>query len=698
MKPLIPLVCSLALFGCLANAQTQTLPPNAAVAATALKTGEIALEGEIKAINGATGEITILATAFATPNGSKTLAEAKSKTLITTASTLFVDRRLGSAYSISDLESGLKVRVVGRDGGTGQPMRARILEWLSKESPFPADPDSPTTLNGLLPPPQDFRGVELRVIDGGFQPENHIFDWSKNRRPVFFIKYRVSAPPTVKKERPLYEWGNLKEVKAPDGTSIYSSGAGSNTTAAGESYTRSFPRVNPQWKSVTTMWEVTSPEAGPNSNGRFKGQFQLAGDLPTREKPTSEPKTRLETPHGTVFTLQSITCDWEKKISTYVLSVEKPDDVSSPRVDTMLAGLTDEKNRNLKPGPSRQHATETQVTFSIPAVPEEGAKEAHLSLDVTEQAEAWKQKDAYKTVEMELPVAALLKANPPASVSETELEGTLPSWTAQNEMFSARIEETQPGDSLLGLLWVAPRLKPDTDEVRTLVETIAVPVGLSALNADGQKREVIFAGAESDENFFHSDGSQPTVGETVRHFNSDAGQTFGDETAFSLSVQSFKRLKSDVNLKNLVVAAGKERIVDEPTGNGNLLLKKVALVDEDATAKLLERAKGMLHFGGKKCLVLVFNRTPIARDAKVVVDSVTLRDDKGTTQTNQWNTCLWQGDALTGAANDSLTVVLPTPSEGTKSVDVRVRFTESGPVENESTLEFPAIKWQKYKQ
>ncbi|BCM91814.1 hypothetical protein IAD21_03690 [Abditibacteriota bacterium] len=709
MKRVLLTLLTIGTFATFAQAQT---PPatNAATEpgkletplannASPLEAGEIALEGEVRAINGVTGEVTIMATAFATPTGRKTFPTAKAKTLVTTGATKFVDRRVGTLYALSDLSIGLQLRAVGRDGGTGKPMNARLLEWQSLEPQLPPDPDTPIALAGLLPPPQDSKGVKVRVIDSGFQPENRIFNWSKEGRPVFFVTYRVFPPRNAKIERPVYEWGNLKELRGPNGAIIRSSGAGSNVTV-GEGRTLSFPRVNPKWKSVTAIWETTSPDARPDSSGRFQGQFQLAGTLPTPAKPKSEPQTRLETPHGTVYVLQSIECDWEKKTSTYILSVEKPDDVPDVSVDTHIDSISDDKNRNLKSGHTYQRGTDKQITLAVPVVPEAGAKEAHLSLSVTERSDSWKQKEAYSNLEIELPVASLLKANPPVAPAEvaapTEGEqGALPAWNAENETFSARIEEVQRADSLLGTVWVAPKIKTDDGAVRTLVETVAMPVALRARTADGHDHPVILFGTEADDTFFHSDGGVPTSGEIAMRFNSDTGQSFGDETAFSLDVRSFKRLQSDVDLKALAISPDTQRALDEPMGDGGLMLQKIAWLGTEATDKMVLRTGGQLQFKGKTGLILVFSHTPIAPDSQIKLDSVTMRDDTGKMQTTGWT--MWKGDALSGEANNALTLILPAPTDGTKTVDIHLHATETGPDEATSTLEFPGVKWQKYK-
>ena len=698
MKPLLLVALSLSALTGLARAQAPiaALPTPPVPAPSPLEIGEIALEGEVKAINGANGEITILATAFSTPTGRKTLPAPKAKTLVTTATTRFLDLRLNLGYALSDLNIGLQVRAVGRDTGSGKPMQVRLLEWRSTQPPIPPDPDTPASIASLLPPPQDSKGVKVRVIDAGFQPENRVFGWSQEGRPVFFVSYRVLAPRDSKTNRPYYEWGDLKGVRSPDGTFLRSSGAGWNGKT-GVGRTLSFPQVNPRWKSVTALFETTSPDAKPDSSGVFRAFYPLVGALPTKAKPKTEPKTRLETPRGTVLVLESIECDFQKKTSTYKVSFEKPDDVPDASVDISLSSVSDERGRNLKTGSSYSNNNGELLSIAVPGVPEEGAKEARLNLEVVEQAEAWKQKDAYNTIEVELPVAALLKANPPGAPAEVapptdKNQGALPSWNAENEQFSARLEEVQRSDNLLGLVWIAPKIKTDANAVQTLVETVAVPVALRARDAAGKMSEVSLFGEESDHHFFRSDGSVPKPGETATRFNANGNFALGDETAFSLDVRTFKRLNHDLDLKGVAVSPDSQRALDEPIGDGSLMLRKIAWLSGDALDKIALRTGGQLELKGNR-LVLVFARTPIMPDAKLKLNSVSIQ---GTTNQGQvWTT--WDGDALSGETNGALTVVMPAPTDGAKSLDIRLRATESGPDEATSTIELAGVKWQKYK-
>ncbi len=657
-----------------------------------LQPGEIALEGEVRGINGATGEVTILATAFATPNGRKSLNPPKPKTLVTNGQTRLIDLRQGTIYGLGDLTIGLRLRAVGRDGGTGKPMNARALEWSSPVPTIPPDPATPTPLRGLLPPPADSKGVRVRVVDGGFQPENQIFNWSKNTRPVYFLSYRVFEPREPKTTRPYYEWAHLLGVRAPDGQMLVGSGAG-NT---GEARVISFPKVNPQWKSVTAIWETTSPDANADSSGRFRAPYTLSGPLPTRENPVSKTNSQVTTAHGTVLTLTSIIGDWDKKTTTYNIEWTRPKDAPNARIDSDIQNIVDDQNRSLRAGGSYSTGTAQGVSVRMPALPEDGAKEAKITLLMTEFDEAWKQKDAYSTIEVEVPVSALLKANPPAPVVAPPADDpeALPAWSASDGKFAARIEEVQRGDNYLGLVWVAPAEKNNAEQTQTLVETVTVPVELRARDSEGKDNKMVVFGETSDEVFFHSDGAPPVPGETATRFNKNYGK-FDATTDFALDVRSFRRLRHSFSAKNLAVAPDSQRAVDETVGTGTLQLKKIAWLPADKIETLLLAQGAAAKFKGDSALVAVFDYTPFAADAEITLEKSTLRADKGDAQ--EINGPIYRGDLLSGTTAGALSLILPAPnSTAATAIDLDIRATEiSNEKAETATLKFPAVTWKK---
>ncbi len=688
-------LCALAPYPC-AWAQTPDKTELSAPQSAALQAGEIALEGEIRGINGATGEVTILATAFATPNGRKELNPPKPKTLVTNGQTRLIDLRQGTFYGLGELTIGLKLRAVGRDGGTGKPMNARVLEWSSPIPTIPPDPATPGPLRELLPPPADSKGVRVRVVDGGFQPENQIFNWSKKTRPVFFLSYRVFEPREAKTTRPYYEWARLLGVRAPDGQMLVGSGAG-NT---GEARVISFPKVNPQWKSVTAIWETTAPDAGADSSGRSRSYYTLSGPLPTRENPATKPNAQVITKHGVVLTLAAITCDWEKKTTTYTVEYTRPKEASNADISSDLSSVVDDQDRSLRVGGSFSSGTAKGVSIRMPGLPADDAKTVKLTLLVSEFDEAWKQKDAYSTLEVEVPVAALLKANPPAPIvapPATDAEA-LPAWSVSDGKFAARIEEVQRGENYLGLVWVAPADKNNAEQTQTLVEKVTVPVELRARDNAGKDRPMILFSETSDEVFFHSDGAPPVPGETATRFNKNTGN-FDDTTDFALDVRSFRRLRHSFSVKGLPVTLDSQRAIDEQTGTGTLRLKKIAWLGADKIETLLLAQGAAAKFKGESALIAVFDYTPLDADAKITLDKSTLSDNKGNAQDIKGP--LYRGDLLSGTTSGALSLVLPAPvSTGPPApatgIDLDIRATE---ISNEgaetATLKFPAVTWKK---
>lgn len=103
------------------------------------RAGEIRLEGEIRAISRTKNTIAVVVASFALPNGrTSTLLAPKLKTVtLDNKATFFIGSPL-KAIAFTDIWEWMKITVIGRDGGGGQTISARMV--LVEEPSAPAPP------------------------------------------------------------------------------------------------------------------------------------------------------------------------------------------------------------------------------------------------------------------------------------------------------------------------------------------------------------------------------------------------------------------------------------------------------------------------------------------------------------------------------------------------------------------------------
>jgi hypothetical protein len=651
------------IFGATAQAAEA---PSATVA-----TGELGLEGQVQKIDNASGQITILATAFSTSTGRKEIAPPKLKTLITTGKTRFFDERARRDFGFGAIALGLSLRVVGRDAGTGKPLDARVVLWSSLGPNEPADPETPEAIEGLLPPSQAASGVRVRIYDAGFAAPQKLFPNSDETAPIFFVAFRTFAPAEAKTKKPAAEWARFTGLTTPDGQLVYGSGGGILEKENGSGSALSFPNIDPRWKSVTANWEITSPQAPAGADGQFSGGYELKGATPSAGKPLVEPKTTLKTAHGTKYVLQSIACDFEKKTTTFTLSIEKPANVPGVRVSTYQSTIKDDLGTLFR---SSSRSDGKQFTVIANGLPAPGAKSLTIGLEVEESAPGWKKQQFYRPISLDIPVAALANANPPSLTTEDVI-----SYNAENDVFTARLEETRRSDEKWwGALWVKPQNKADT--IQTLVQNVPEITGGKAVTADGRSFDITVS--EASDVFFHSDRSAPVSEELATALQVNITDDVPIEPVrLELETTQTRQLLHSVDLPAVPIPALEGPLTfDTPQGQGTLRLQKVAFVQGKSGEDLELRTDGSARVAAQGALVMVFTVDRALPEETLRLKS--LRLDNQTIGGQSPLNSSWNGDGLSEAKNNSLwTLVVQPPTTGAKTLKVHLDLLESGPTE-----------------
>jgi len=301
-------VPSLVLFGLasissLAAAQVAPVPLSStpAPADQSVRAGEIALTGAVQTAGGPNNSFSIAAVSYTVPGGrTRPIAPAKLKIVLPTAGCNFVGE------GAEALKVGIRVRVIGPDEGTGQPLEARLVIFVDAPKPVaapappivsPASPPNSTVAStqpaAVSAPPATAadNGYSLTVTSAGFDATNS-----------FVASFRLTGPGG--KNEDLARW--FAQPQGPGLTVRVSSPSGQFVPA--QTYPTSVwaPLVDPRWPSVTLDCYGLDPGAsgspgGVEANGTRQETAVLDFKRPG-EKPESLSETTTTTA-GAVVTL-----------------------------------------------------------------------------------------------------------------------------------------------------------------------------------------------------------------------------------------------------------------------------------------------------------------------------------------------------------------------------------------------------------
>lgn len=538
--------------------------------------------------------------------------------------------------------------------------------------------------SALLPETRDSAGVGVKIVGAGFGTLREVEGASNRTVPLFYVDTRVTPPDTKTSGGIEHPWAVLKRLRGPRGETIYPD----YDVNLGETSRQVFSRVNPAWKSVTAIWETIAPGAPADISGKFKARYSLAGALPTRENPVTTPNTQLETPQGTTVTLTSIAADYAANKTTYAFNLSRPTAATSATtsIDFVTPEVRDDQNRLLSERKRGFDGRKPGMKLIFGGVPAPDATQATISFDLVEQSPRWRQREFYRTLEIEVPVAALFALQKQeADENKTEPPESLANQTyrAENGEFRARIERADSEQQFRAKIWVAP-LNANVGAPQTVAE----PVALRARNAAG---EFVPLKLEPKDiyNYFHDDSTPIAPGENWAEVRAKA-LAMGAQTTLALDVQSRERAEHFIDVRDIPIQPGQTQTLPRPASNNALWLRDVIWTSAE-TAAQIERISGERLNVPAGALVLVLVHAPFGPNNALNFDYTNASDD--TSGEALKNFGFWNGDALNGATDNAWTLVLSPPATDATHIDVRVIATEKGPIQSRATLEFPNVKW-----
>ena len=642
--------------------------------------GELALEGQVQTVDEPNGQVTLLATAFSTPGGRGAIAPPKTKVLLISEQTIFWDERIGRATKLAELMAGTPLRALGRDAGSGQSLAARLLIWRSPEPiESPTEAPKPLSVAELLPPSQEIGGVRVSLLDAGFESEKRLFQWGKNTDPTFFLAFRVETPVAVDAENPWWKWARFTGLSAPQGQTLWSSSAG----AWGEGEAQralTFARVDPRWPSVTAHWEIAPPGAPASANGQFSGYYEINGPAPSPQQPRVEPGKAIQTAHGTIYILDSIECDYARHTTTFSLAVEKPAEVPDAHVSTYPTRIRDDQGTLFR---GFTKAETDRITISCDALPAQGATALTLGLQVQESAESWKQAQFFPTIDLEIPVAALLEARPPRLKRDA-----LPNYQAHNADIAARLEEAHRSElRWWGTVWLRPTTADAPPPTETTTQIVAL--GGRATTGDGREFEVTIADTQTP--IFHGDNSAPAPGETAFALQIEiTGEVPADPVTLRLETARTRSLLHVVDLPALAVPAAGASLIPKSPARGAISLQKIAWIEtQSADATAITRRTGAT-IGPNGALALIFATKRALTASTLSVEKLQIRAPSGALPHQPSAT--YNGDVLTGAGQNTLwSLIVPAPPYGVVPLKLHLELLENGGDEPGERLDIAGV-------
>ncbi len=422
------IVASLGLAAPLARAQnTPAIAISASEAAIlAPRAGEILLEGEIVKTSADGQNLEILARAFSTPSNRRELETPRAKTLVINAQT----QLLGAKRPLQTLPPQTLVRVVGREIAE-QPFVARALLWgdaaqpattapaathsavpVAGDATIEGDATVPDAVAQILPAPRQIAGASVRLVDAGFRLDKRI-----PLAPVFYFVVRATPGAKV----------SLLNIVGPDLQLATYSAVPTQTGDGHAAENWIAPYVDARWDHVRVFMEVTAPDAPADARGSFVQNFPVELPLPALGQTIPLHKT-IATPHGSTVEISEISNNKPQKDGNGdrlsnadgTLSIEirsqKPGDAPDAKIGLWLKDYQVE-NKDWYPNSSGSEGSADKTTLHL-SRPPAAIKTMTANLEVSESAPQWVMPQYFGVATFELPVAALLKARPPATPAD----------------------------------------------------------------------------------------------------------------------------------------------------------------------------------------------------------------------------------------------------------------------------------------
>ncbi len=426
MFPIRRTVCTLCfltpgllVFAPLATAQTTTLP-------APIADQEIALQGTILSLNAAQKTLVIEATAWFKPDqAAKTLrkiAPSKRKSIVLAPKARLIDWDTDDPIAFKSLGEGDEVTVTGLEMGAGKPFQARLVAW--KGGPGKGDedmgdlPDTPRPklapgIAAILPAPQSVSEATISITDLGFKAPKDVMFAPNAKDPALYFRYQLDGKGVKGLARWLFRTGNegvfdFKGLEGPNGQKVP---VAHQETMDQAGIIAPGP-LDPQWKTITAVFELLDPKAPDDAAGAFATPLVL-DKLPIPAPGATVPITReFTTPRGTKVTLESIVAtpakDKGQPETRFNFRIEKPASIPDLKVDVNLWEMRADglKIPYHTGGSGSIEATgwHAEMHSLAPA----GAKELLAKFSINESAPSLKKRDWVHTLRFEIPVAAAL--------------------------------------------------------------------------------------------------------------------------------------------------------------------------------------------------------------------------------------------------------------------------------------------------
>ncbi len=572
------------------------------------------------------------------------------------------------------------------------------------QTPMRATPQ----IRALLPRARDVTGVGVQIVNAGFGSERELYGGDSGSYPQFFVDYRVTAPDPKTTGGIGHPWAVLKQLRAPDGGLMLID----DSEPVGENLRASSAFVNPAWKSVTAIFDTIVPGAPADISGKSITRYSLVGALPTRENPKTTPNTQLVTPRGTTVILTSIEADYEKNETVYSLDISRPPiaayaSYASNRMDPLTTKVIDDQNRVIsRGGESRSFGTRRnqQEKLIFKTLPPADAITATVNFDLAEYVVP--QREFYKTLELEVPVAALFAFDAQRLRAQTPEAESMATkiYRAQNAEFSARIErywsQYANKEDFRAQVYVAPKIAANVNAAEA-ARTVAEPVMLRLRNAAGQTEESSLESRPAYLGFHSTDNTPTAIGEMFADV-SNYRLAVDAQTTVSLDVQSRQRVEYNIDLRDIAIGSDPTQILPPSANNRGLWLQKASWASFE-TARAIEDATGEnIPVIAGSSLILEGVYEPFAPDTELKIYGAAT-NDIGNEKWSSWS-CTDEAvlktigsSAVKENATDKTWMIVFSPLQpqdlNLKRVDVRLSATQSGPIQARATLEFPGVNW-----
>jgi hypothetical protein len=307
-------------------------------------------------------------------------------------------------------------------------------------------------------------------------------------------------------------------------------------------------------------------------------------------------------------------------------------------------------------------------------------------LDVRESSPAWKKTEYYQTASVELPVAALAKANPPQIIARPNFKDN-PVYGATVGNVTARLEQGQKGQNIYhGTLWL--KNVSDPTAVKTKIENV---IGLSETRTifknDTRGKAIVYP---TDEAFWHSDGTAPEPSERAYHVQLDFPQGAPtDPIVLEIETTRTQTITQDFAAKGLKIPVAGAPI-EVPAKDGSPLLKKLIRVTAQDTDPITLRTGGKVNVPATGALLMVFELKSGLTETLPTLLSIAVTDDKGNTQTTAIGSA--PGNVFVGGrAGQDWSVLVAPPALSAKTINIKAQWVEKAPTARGETIRIGGI-------